>query len=285
MSLLDRLTPANPDREEEPDPDFVVVADVNEAGEVVSAQAGAAVHGIDTRDLQGLLASALEAARSARGSVLVWVREGETTEGFIATTSGQLLAAATSLTPSVRIDRARDRDEPAKDRRYCEGTDSGVDERAIKTLHPPVEPLAEDGMRPRPSQLLPMSRPGSRTRLRNRKRSSPRRTSDGALSRSPKRWRDTGPWLRPAVGAWAHELTVLSVKVSSSSPGTVTFSAHVFSSGGTWVNLAATVGARSVRLRRSGGTYTGTATGVGAGGQSWTVSTGSLSASGSVTVY
>lgn len=180
MRLLDRLFPSNPDRDEGPDPDFVVVADVDEAGDVAGVQAGAAVRGIDTASLQSLLASALEAARSAGGSVLVWMRQGEISEGFVATTSGQLLAAAESLTPPLRIERARDQRDPDANSGYRESTDTGVDGWAITTLHLPVVTPAEEGWRPRLTQLLPMIWAWSLTRLRNRRRSSLRRVGHGA---------------------------------------------------------------------------------------------------------
>ncbi|WP_148239442.1 hypothetical protein [Ruania zhangjianzhongii] len=216
MRLLDRLSPAHPDRADAPDAEFVVVVDVDVAGDLAGVQAGAAVRGIDTRDLQGLLASALEVARSAGGSVLVWVREGEIIEGVVATTSGQLLAAAASLTPPVRIERPGDPSELNEDSGYRKSTDTCVDGRPMETLRLPVDPLAEEGGRPSLTQLLPASWPWSLTRLRNRRRSSLRRTGHRVWSRSS-RWMGTGSWLRRAVGAWAHELTLRSLNASSTS--------------------------------------------------------------------
>lgn len=216
MSLLDRLAPAHPDHEDAPDPDFVVAVDVDEAGDVAGVQAGVAVRGIDTASLQSLLASALEAARAAGGSVLVWVREGEIIEGFVATASGQLLAAAASLTPPVRMERAGDQSALDEHSGYRQSDDTVLDERAIQTLHLPVDMLAEEGGRPSLRQLLPVIGPWSLTRLRNRRRSGLRRTGHGAWSRSS-RWMGPGSWLRRAIGAWAHELTLRSANASRAS--------------------------------------------------------------------
>lgn len=216
MSLLVRLSPAHRDREDEPDQDFVVLVDVDDAGDVAGVHAGAAVRGIETSSLRGLLSSALEAARAAGGSVLVWMREGERIEGFVATSSGQLLAAAASLTPPAPIERTGDQSALDEHSGHRQSNDTGVDKPTIQTLHLPLDTLAEEGRRPSLTQLLSGSWPRSLTRLRNRGRSSLRRIGHRVWS-SSSRWVGTESWLRRAIGAWDHEVTVRSLKVSGRS--------------------------------------------------------------------